>query len=424
MQIKKYLNGELDAKAMHQLERQTLDDPFLMDALEGYEQANRDQGLQLAAISARLQERISANQKKILPLYFMAIAASVLIVFTVGGLLLVNHQSDQKQRVASLEKTLAPLKPDSIQKATTDYKKPSTDERADHSIPRRTVAAHQSKATGDAFVVQEPVVVAESKATAPNTETAADETASPEEMVVLGMQSSDKKTKEVHIRNKAETNPNTLLETKVPGVTKTEGTDRSEYNTMSRNLLQGRVFARDNGLPLTGASVRLEGTNKTAVTDVEGKFTIPFDSNKQSRLLVASIGYETLEVVSKNRDSLKAITLEPNSSSLNEVVVTGYSTANKTTAVDSLIKSHPKAGWSDFRKYLRKNAVSSDGKAGVVKLSFQVNHDGSITGITVTKSLSASSDQKAIDLINNGPEWLGNKNGLPETVEVRVKFEK
>ena len=35
MQIKKYLAGQLDARAMHQLERRALDDPFLADALEG-----------------------------------------------------------------------------------------------------------------------------------------------------------------------------------------------------------------------------------------------------------------------------------------------------------------------------------------------------------------------------------------------------
>ena len=42
-QIRKYLNGELNATAMHQLEQDALDDPFLMDALEGYEVNGKDQ---------------------------------------------------------------------------------------------------------------------------------------------------------------------------------------------------------------------------------------------------------------------------------------------------------------------------------------------------------------------------------------------
>jgi hypothetical protein len=250
-----------------------------------------------------------------------------------------------------------------------------------------------------------------------------EDTTSPEEIVVLGMQSADKKVKEVRINHKGDTIPNTRLETKVPGVTKTEAEGHNQYSALNRNVLQGRVFARDNGQPLIGASVRVEGTNKAAVTDVDGKFTIPFDSNKQSRLMVASIGYETREVTAKSRDSLKSIALEPNSTSLNEVVAVGYA-ARKNTGDDTIPASHPKGGWVNFQKYLRKNEVSPDGKAGVVKLSFQVNHDGSITGIRVTKNLSPASDQKAIDLINNGPEWIGNKNGLPETVQLRIKFVK
>jgi len=41
--IRKYLNGELDARAMHELERRSLDDPFLMEAMQGYEQTEGDQ---------------------------------------------------------------------------------------------------------------------------------------------------------------------------------------------------------------------------------------------------------------------------------------------------------------------------------------------------------------------------------------------
>ena len=43
LQIRKYLNGELDAAAMHELERRALDDPFLADAIEGFEHAGGGQ---------------------------------------------------------------------------------------------------------------------------------------------------------------------------------------------------------------------------------------------------------------------------------------------------------------------------------------------------------------------------------------------
>ena len=52
--ISKYLNGELNTKAMHRLERRAQDDPFLMDALEGYDRAADDQKAQLDELGSML----------------------------------------------------------------------------------------------------------------------------------------------------------------------------------------------------------------------------------------------------------------------------------------------------------------------------------------------------------------------------------
>ena len=48
--IRQYLAGELDDKAMHALERQALDDPFLAEALEGYAGHEPDQSAQLGEL--------------------------------------------------------------------------------------------------------------------------------------------------------------------------------------------------------------------------------------------------------------------------------------------------------------------------------------------------------------------------------------
>ena len=99
--IRKYLDGELDARAMHQLERRAQDDPFLMDALEGYERAGSDQLKQLDELAGRLRRRIEPKQKRIIPLNFLAIAASVLIIFTIGGLWLTHREGAVENKVAT-----------------------------------------------------------------------------------------------------------------------------------------------------------------------------------------------------------------------------------------------------------------------------------------------------------------------------------
>ena len=85
--IRKYLNGELDARAMHSLEARALDDPFLADALEGYEKAGRNQQPAVAELSKRLQQRVQEKKvKRLIPFRTLAIAASILVVFTIGWL--------------------------------------------------------------------------------------------------------------------------------------------------------------------------------------------------------------------------------------------------------------------------------------------------------------------------------------------------
>jgi TonB family protein len=86
--------------------------------------------------------------------------------------------------------------------------------------------------------------------------------------------------------------------------------------------------------------------------------------------------------------------------------------------------THPQIGWSDFKKYLQDNATSSDGTEGSVNVTFTVGTDGTLTDFKIKKSLNPTADQKAIDLIKSGPAWVGNNNGKPETVNVKVKFQK
>lgn len=108
-QIKKYLNGELDARAMHELERRALDDPFLMDALEGYEHAQSDQQANLDELSERLQKRTDKKVIRMIPWGPMSIAASVLILLGAGILFLTKKSAQPvKQDIALFERPNAP----------------------------------------------------------------------------------------------------------------------------------------------------------------------------------------------------------------------------------------------------------------------------------------------------------------------------
>jgi len=423
--IRKYLNGELDAQTMHQLERRAQNDPFLMDALEGYEKAGSDQQAQLNELASRLKQRITRKERHIIPWKVMAVAASALVICSVGVWWLYNDHPNNTPKLALIVKPVAkatpaePVKAMPLDKSTVAALK---------KTPRTTLQAQKVvKPNEKASVLKTIPVVSNNVANVNIKDSAAKDTTPLNEVVVMGYTSKAKKNSTASVAavevTEAKKIPvsssERLVQGHMAGVTVTAGL---KSRTVSKKIIKGRVIGKDDGLPITGASVRVAGTNIGAVTDVNGQFTLAADSNK-SKLVVANIGYQTLQINIHNRDSVKTISLQPTNNSLNEIVVTGY-TSQKNTDEPAMIYAHPKAGWNSFRKYLKENAHSPDGKTGVVKLSFMVDNNGVISGIKIEKGLSQATDQAAIDLINDGPDWVGNTNSEPEKVNLKIKFVK
>ncbi|MGZ3761800.1 MAG: hypothetical protein ACXVJC_18020, partial [Mucilaginibacter sp.] len=84
-QISKYLKGELDNAAMHRLERDAHNDPFLMDALEGYELAKNDQLENLADLQSRLAKRTAPKKERSILLWrILPLAACLLLTIGIG----------------------------------------------------------------------------------------------------------------------------------------------------------------------------------------------------------------------------------------------------------------------------------------------------------------------------------------------------
>ena len=80
------------------------------------------------------------------------------------------------------------------------------------------------------------------------------------------------------------------------------------------------------GQPLAGVTVQVKGSTLGTVTDADGRFSL--DVPDDAVLVVSYIGYQTREVPVNGQAEMN-ITLQPSSSSLNEVVVVGYGTQTK-----------------------------------------------------------------------------------------------
>lgn len=102
--IEQYIQGTLDEKAMHDLERQALNDPFLADALEGYTRSEEAAGPQLSLLQKQLEERIALQQEKKNTFHFgwqrISVAAAACLLF-VSASILFWMKGSRKQHVVS-----------------------------------------------------------------------------------------------------------------------------------------------------------------------------------------------------------------------------------------------------------------------------------------------------------------------------------
>ena len=89
----------------------------------------------------------------------------------------------------------------------------------------------------------------------------------------------------------------------------------------------------DKNEPVIGAYVKVKGSEKGAVTDIDGNYTI--DADKNATLVVTYVGMAKQEVKVANR-TLVNIVMKDNANDLNEVVVIGYGQVKKSDLTSSI----------------------------------------------------------------------------------------
>lgn len=403
-QIRKYLKGELDARAMHQLEREALDDPFLMDAIEGYSMQHTDQQAQLDELQQKLQQRVSKGKVYQMPYRMViGIAASVLIILSATYLLWPSRRRAQvKQIAAAIPKTPAPATlPDTVS----------------NPLNQQQLAANTVPATKRNLPQPDQVSQATNPSNPANSHLAA--------MAVTtnAMPAADvKKPDTVMARSSI---PNDSLNTNMAlAAIKQPSASNPEPVKMMRAAVMAKAMSTINGLvsdetghPLAGTSVTEKGKTEGVKTDSKGKFSIP--GHDGELLNITHQGYDTKEVKGDTHDSLNVILRSANQS-ISEMVAIGFGRA--PAAAQQTKTAHPQIGWDKYNAYLKTLAVVYDGHPGMVKLSFTIDDKGRLDNFKITRSVTPATDQSAINMVKNGPAWLPNVNGKTTTISLKIEF--
>ena len=104
------------------------------------------------------------------------------------------------------------------------------------------------------------------------------------------------------------------------------------------NTIRGRITDIQTGKPLSDVTVSVRNSATSTVTDADGNFIINPGSLKKVSLLLTIVGYGPQELAVKGDEFIR-VSMQPEASGLNEVVVVGYGTqkrANLTGAVGTV----------------------------------------------------------------------------------------
>ena len=128
-------------------------------------------------------------------------------------------------------------------------------------------------------------------------------------------------------------------------------------SSFAQSVVRGHVTDASSGEPLIGASVVVNGSSKGTVTDVEGSFSLEITGRKT--LVVSYVGYLSQEVTATAGKTIN-ISLEPDSKTVDEVVVIAYGQQKRVTVTGSISNVSGKE--------LLKSPVASLGNAIAGKL--------------------------------------------------------
>lgn len=358
--IRKYLNGELDAQAMYQLERQAQEDPALMDVIAGMEAGDRDMDeANLFEIHDLIKTRVEQhNNIKVISWKGWAVAASLVFISILAGLLVFRIPKQTAPQQVKIEKKPTIQVPNKPEVVSTQKKGSQLPATPASKFNKANTKRDQTTAKPDTTVLPVELTYALNNNTSPI-----------RPLAPLPTQPS----------------ASTALAGRVAGVT-IQAPDSAIIAALAAQkkwdmMAEGAML---NEVVVASAPRAKKANSTSAMTVVRGKTTVSTDSPSPA-----------------------------NFQKLTEAFI-------DTAALEG--KASPVIGWSAYHKYLKNGAHAPDGTKGKVELAFYIDHNGKPVNIKVVKSLTLQADQTAILLVMMGSRWAGDKEQLPKKVILKIRF--
>ncbi len=453
--IERYLRGRMDAKEMHSLERAALQDPFLADAIEGYQHASFEQAYKhLADISAGVWRgaepaRVVPMQVKALFNWWQAAAIVAVIACISGGVFWLTHNGRDKQPqqiVAVSAKQNARQAQTTVGKAAisgADTVKAENVATAAKAHPGKVIAANIKADTAETISLQlvavPPVVPSPNVLAAKQKDTATNiypGTALAGRLAGLQVQTpveADKKLygltdtifgglDEVGFRRAKKLETNKIAYNFSPAVAQAEALKENDKVKLFKtsgptNNLQGIVLD-ENRQALGNVLVYAPTAKQLVHTDGNGYFKLN-TADTQLTVLVSSAGYENSKALLTANSSNAIIIQQSPPFAKNKVEFLQFGSYKKRAKLPTVDSLFPDGGWQSFREYVYKKLhkekdMDTTGAeitylGNTVEIEFLVDENGIARDLKVTRGVNEKVDAKALEAVQQWPKWIATR---------------
>ena len=171
-------------------------------------------------------------------------------------------------------------------------------------------------------------------------------------------------------------------------------------SAMAQTAITGTVLSADDDSPIYGASVLVKGTNVSAITDADGRFSIKLPDGSNT-LVVSYIGMEKTEAFARNGMVVKL----SSTTTLDEVIVVGYGVQSREAKTGAVVQVS-----GDDLASIPATSVDQmlQGKMAGVQISSNNGQPGAATSIRIRGTSSINASNAPLYVVDGVPVMSGD----------------
>ncbi|MBL0056544.1 MAG: carboxypeptidase-like regulatory domain-containing protein [Chitinophagaceae bacterium] len=438
--IAQYLAGKLSPEKMHAMEKAALDDPFLAEAMEGFQEVPLE-SWKPQLISLHQQIRSSGQMAKVVPMRNngfrrMKMAAAIFVIVAGAALTYVltrqGNMAKSEESIAQVrsvsERPANESRPDSVSRIqepamVADAKQEIKSDLANAPVQngRTNAWTNTDENVSGNLSVSKPGSVLQGVEQTSTVNQSAPITAVPSAPVQNNNAVASGNMQNADLQNMAR------KETEIQLKDKLEEQQKTRQN-LNRVFAATVVGPDNNPLPFSNISIKSE--NFGTYADVKGNFRL-VSADTLLTIDVRSVGYQPVTYTLRSNQSNRIILSEEEIVSKQKVAKASKMPPRailRTPALvrDSVVNVEPADGWDKYNTYIANNIELPDellkkGTHGEIGITFDVKADGSITNVKADRSDCGNCDELAKKLLEQGPQWKV-KNGKKGSAKVKVQY--